>query len=226
MEKNGIRPRIAFVHTVAGLVEMFRPLAVDELPGEDVFHILNESLLQDLLREGESPAITQRIVRQAMLAADTGAGLVVFTCSSTSPAIDAARLMTDVPIIKIDDPMARKAVSIGGRIAIVCTTQSTVGPSTDLVKAHAEVAGKTVMVETRWVEGAFDALAAGRRDEHDVLVSAAAREIAPRADVIVLAQASLAHLRDPLAATLAVPVLSSPPLLIEELRRHLAAMRV
>jgi len=218
------KPRIAFIHTVGGLVETFRTLANSELPDADSFHILNESLLQDLLNTGPSAAITRRIVRQALLAADTTPDLVVFTCSSTSPAIDSARSLTDVPIIKIDDPMAAEAAAAGERIAILCTTQSTIVPSTSLIESHARALGKSVAVEARFVEGAFDALRAGRHDEHDRKVTLAAQEIAGRADVLVLAQASLAHLRDPLGKALPVPVLSSPPLLMDDLRRRLASL--
>lgn len=219
------RPRIVFVHTVTGLIDRFRSLTEREFPDMEFLHIVNESLLQDLLRSGPSSAITRRIVQQAVLAAEAEARLVVFTCSSTSPAIDIARALVDVPIIKIDDPMALKAASSGGRIAVVCTTQSTMAPSQTLIEAHARALGRPVAVEVRLVEGAFEALRAGRRDEHDALVSAAADDVAARADVLVLAQASLAHLQEPLSARLAVPVLASPPLLIEELRRRIGEMR-
>ncbi len=42
--------RIGFIHTVGFLVEDFRARMRDELPDVDCFHVLNESLLQDLLR--------------------------------------------------------------------------------------------------------------------------------------------------------------------------------
>ncbi|WP_119254625.1 aspartate/glutamate racemase family protein [Shinella zoogloeoides] len=219
------RLRIIFVHTVAGLVEKFKSLTENEFPGIEFLHVVNESLLHDLLKSGPSPANTRRIVQQAVLAAEADARLVVFTCSSTSPAIDIARTMVDVPIVKVDDPMAQKAASIGGRIAIVCTTQSTIAPSRALVEAHARSLDQPVEVEVRLVEGAFDALRAGRRDEHDGLVTAAAGELAARADVLVLAQASLAHLQASLSEGLAIPVLSSPPLLLEELQRRIGEMR-
>ena len=53
--------------------------------------MLDESVLQDLIRYGPSSGITRRIVTLSQLAADAGAELIVFTCSSTSPAIDTAR---------------------------------------------------------------------------------------------------------------------------------------
>jgi hypothetical protein len=79
--------RIAFIHTVAMLVERFRPRFQSELPDGDCFHMLDESVLQDLIRQGPSSGITRRIVTLAQVAADAGAELIVFTCSSTSPAV-------------------------------------------------------------------------------------------------------------------------------------------
>ncbi|MBL8700005.1 MAG: Asp/Glu/hydantoin racemase [Alphaproteobacteria bacterium] len=216
--------RLAVLHTVGMLVDRFKGLLAGVVPtGVDVVHMLDESLLRDLMRDGAGPEITRRVVAFATQAADAGAELIVFTCSSTSPAIDTARQVVRAPILKIDDPMAARAVELGPRIGIVCTTSSTRGPSEALVRDHAAKAGRDVAVEALLVPGAFDALQAGRRDEHDRLVSAAALEVAGRNDVLVLAQASLAHLAEPLAAATPRPVLSSPPLCVEAIRRHYAA---
>jgi hypothetical protein len=78
-----------------------------------------------------------------------------------------------------------------------------------------------VEVDAILVANAFAALQQGKRDEHDALVQAAAVDLAARSDVIVLAQASMAHLAEPFAALLPVPVLSSPPILMETLRARL-----
>jgi Asp/Glu/hydantoin racemase len=216
--------RLAVLHTVAMLVDRFKGLLAGAVPGSvDIVHMLDESLLRDLMREGQTPAITRRVVALATQAADSGADLIVFTCSSTSPAIDVARQVTGVPILKIDDPMAARAVETGARIGIVCTTSSTRGPSEALVRAHAAKAGREVDIEALLVPGAFDALQAGRRDEHDRLVSEAALSVASRSDVLVLAQASLAHLAEPLGLQATVPVLASPPLCVEAIRRFYAA---
>jgi Asp/Glu/hydantoin racemase len=208
--------RIAFIHTVAMLVDRFRPRFQVELPEADCFHMLDESVLQDLIRSGPSAAITRRVTGLATLAADAGADLVVFTCSSTSPAIDTARQVVSVPILKIDDPLYAKAASSDGRVGLLCTTASTMSPSRSLLAAHAREAGRRIDAESLLCSAAFDALTSGRRDLHDRLVTEAAAALAPRVDRIVLAQASLAHLAGPLAAQLRLPVLASPDLLVQD----------
>ena len=213
--------RLAMLHTVGMLVDRFKTMLGGVVPaGVDVVHMLDESLLRDLMREGPKPEITRRVVAFASLAADAGAELIVFTCSSTSPAIDTARQVVRPPILKIDDPMAARAIEIGSRIGIVCTTSSTRGPSEALVRDHAAKAGKSIEVDALLVPGAFDALQAGRRDEHDRLVSEAALAVAARNDVLVLAQASLAHLAEPLSTQTKTPVLQSPPLCVEAIRQQ------
>jgi Asp/Glu/hydantoin racemase len=215
--------RIAFIHTVAMLVDRFRPRFQAELPDMDCFHMLDESVLQDLIRHGPSEAITRRVCGLATLAADAGADLIVFTCSSTSPAIDVARALVAVPMIKIDDPMYAEATWVDGRIGLICTTSSTVAPSRALLAAHAAASGRVVDAESLLCSAAFDALVAGGRDEHDRLVTEAAINLAGRVDRIVLAQASLAHLAEPLASQLGKPVLASPELMVREVMARVRA---
>lgn len=211
--------RIAFVHTVGFLVEEFRTRMRTEIPTADCFHILNESLLQDLLRGAQQALVYRRVVEQIVLAAQAQPDLIVVTCSSTGPAVDIARRIVTQPIVKIDDPMAAQAARSGPRIGLLCTATSTVEPSSALLRAHAAEQGRDITIRTVLRAEAYQALMAGDRARHDALLFEAAREMAREVDVLVLAQASLAHLRDPLAAELACPVLASPPLLMQEIAR-------
>ena len=75
--------RLAVLHTVGMLVERFKGLLAGAVPASvDVVHMLDESLLRDLMREGETPAIVRRVVSLATQAADSGAGLVVFAATA------------------------------------------------------------------------------------------------------------------------------------------------
>ena len=73
----------------------------------------HESLLRDLMREGQTPSIVRRVVSLATQAADSGAGLIVFTCSSTSPAIDVAFRVANAA------DFARRIGVVGGEPASV-----------------------------------------------------------------------------------------------------------
>jgi Asp/Glu/hydantoin racemase len=211
--------RVAFVHTVGFLVEDFRARMRTEVPAADCFHILNESLLQDLLRGAPQPLVYRRVVDQIVLAAQAQPDLIVVTCSSTSPAVDIARRLVQQPILKIDDPMMVQAVGSGPRIGLLCTASSTVEPSSALLRAHAAQQGREITIKTVLRPEAYQALMAGDRARHDAVLQEAAAELSREVDVLVLAQASLAHLRGPLAEKLTCPVLASPPLLMREIAR-------
>ena len=215
MQEDSVAKRIGFVHTVGFLVEHFRDRMRTSHPEVDAFHILNESLLQDLLRGAPQALVHRRVVSQIVLAAEAGADLIVVTCSSTSPAVDIARRLVQQPVLKIDDPMAAEAVRRGARIGLICTASSTVEPSSALLRAHAAGQGRAVAITPAVRSEAYAALMAGNRAQHDAIVRDAAAELAGHSDVLVLAQASLAHLQPELGNKLSIPVLASPPLLMQ-----------
>lgn len=207
---------ICFFHTVAGLSGRFDELAAEHVPDAEHFHIVDESTLRDALDAGElTPSITNRICAQLSLAEDAGADVVLDTCSSTSPAVDVARQLVDIPIVKIDDPMTERAVELGKHVTVIATAASTLGPSTELIDRKADQAGKAVSVDSAFVEGALEARESGDVDEHDRLITERAADVAPGTDVVVLAQASMAHLEPDLSERVDVPVLSSPRLAME-----------
>lgn len=208
------------MHTVGFLVDEFRNRMRSELPGTDSFHVLNEGLLQDLLRGADPRAVHARVAGQLRLAEAGGATLIVMTCSSTSPGVDIARADVQVPILKIDDPMADQAVATGRRIGLLCTATSTVEPSTALLLSHARRQGRDIEVVPVVCAEAYRALMAGDRPAHDALVAEAAAGLQGKVDVLVLAQASLAPLRETILGRLGCPVLASPSLLMQELVRR------
>jgi Asp/Glu/hydantoin racemase len=114
--------------------------------------------------------------------------------------------------------MADKAVQTGKRIGVIATLPTTLAPTSDLVKRRAALAGKTIELEARLCEGAFEALMSGNGALHDSMVAKALKELSEQVDVIVLAQASMARVVDGLPeADKRVPILASPPLAIQHL---------
>ena len=203
---------IGFIHTVLGLPPTFASLADELVPDAEYFHIVDETLLANTRKSGSLTATTRRrVLGYVESAADAGADLVVVTCSSIGPAVDASHDFVDVPVLRIDEPMVDEAVRLGSRIGVVATLSTTLQPTAELVERRAIAVGKEVEVVARVCEGAFDALQAGDRDRHDELVRAGLQELLAGVDVVVLAQASMARVADTLGET-AVPILSSPRL--------------
>jgi Asp/Glu/hydantoin racemase len=205
---------VGFVHTVLTLPSVFGALAEELAPGADVFHIVDESLLANTRKSGSLSSQTRRrVLGYVESAADAGADVVVVTCSSIGPAVDASHSFVPVPVLRIDEPMADEAVRLGARVGVLATLRTTLEPTAELVGRRAEAAGKDVEVVSRVVDGAFDALSAGDRDRHDELVRDGLRRLAADVDVVVLAQASMARIVDALPEEeRSVPVLTSPRL--------------
>lgn len=210
--------KLALVHTVPFLVGVFTGLLEKRHPNLESFHMLDESLLSDARREGGlTPAIIRRMGGLCALAQDAGAQAILFTCSATSPGINLVRPLMDVPVIKIDDAMAALAVQRGTRIGLLCTNHATQAPSTDILHEHAAMAKRDIEVDSVVENDAFAALRDGDRKGHDDALKKAAERLAGGCDVIVLAQASMAHLSMSLSETLKIPVLESPSLCVEAL---------
>ncbi len=215
-----MKPKVlALVHTSAMLVPMFQQLCRDKLPGVDLFNIADDSLIKDVIRHGGlTPAIARRVVQQIFLAEHAGADYIMVTCSSIGPAVEVAAGLCKVPVLRVDQPMADKAVQLGTRIGVIATLATTLGPTADLIKRRAAVAHKHVQLESHLCEGAFDALLRGDTAQHDALVIEALKQVGQRTDLIVLAQASMARVAEGLAPGIVnVPILASPRLAIEYL---------
>jgi Asp/Glu/hydantoin racemase len=214
---------LGLIHTSATLVPVFQQLCNVYLPNVQVFNIVDDSLIKNVIKCGElKPDTARRVVNYAASAEAAGADFILYTCSSIGAAVETAATLSKIPVLRVDQPMADKAVQTGNKIGVIATLSTTLNPTTDLVKRRAAVAGKDVQVISKLCEGAFDALMSGDAAKHDTMVAAALKELSSQVDVIVLAQASMARVVDTLdAADKKVPILSSPTIAIEYLAKIL-----
>jgi Asp/Glu/hydantoin racemase len=214
---------LGLVHTSATLVPVFAELCSKYLPGIKVFNIVDDSLIKNTIACGELTASTsKRVVNYAASAEEAGADYILFTCSSIGPAVETAATLTGVPVLRVDQPMADKAVQTGKRIGVIATLSTTLEPTSDLVRRRAVAAGREVELKSVLCEGAFDALMSGDAATHDKKVGDALKQLMNEVDVIVLAQASMARVVDALSdAEKKVPVLASPPIAMEYLKKLL-----
>jgi len=217
--------RLGLVHTSATLVPSFEQLCRERLPGVAVFNIVDDSLIKDVIAHGRLRPVTARRVVQHIVAAEAaGADTILVTCSSIGRAVETAATLVDVPVIRVDRPMAERAVATAGRVGVIATLPTTLDPTADLIGRCAAAAGREVAITARLCDGAFEALMAGDAATHDAKVAAALEELAAEVDVIALAQASMARVVGTLPPNPArPPILASPPLAIDWLAERLLA---
>jgi Asp/Glu/hydantoin racemase len=210
---------LGLIHTSATLVPVFQQLCSQYLPQVQVFNIVDDSLIKNVIKHGQLlPATARRVVDYTASAEAAGADYIMVTCSSIGAAVETAAGLTRVPVLRVDQPMADKAVSSGVKIGVIATLPTTLAPTSDLVKRRAAAAGKHIELSSVLCEGAFDALMSGDAAKHDAMVAAALKELVTKTDVIVLAQASMARVVDTLSeADKRVPILASPGIAVQYL---------
>jgi Asp/Glu/hydantoin racemase len=219
--------QLVLVHTLAPLLDVFGELGAKLLPGVQISHVLDEPLLERVRQRGQlAPEDSDRLQTHVAVAEQTGANVVLVTCSTISPCVDDVRPEADIPVLKIDEAMIADAVAKGAKIGVVATNVTTLEPTRQLLESQADVADKQIKVELVLVENALASLLSGDGATHDNLVRKAVLELADRVDVVVLAQASMARVLEVIPeAERPVPILSSPHLALEQVQRLLAADR-
>lgn len=205
---------VGMIHTVPALAGTFEDLVQAGAPGALVLHVADPWLLRTAIESGVGDAVRQRVAAHAAHLAAQGAQAVLVTCSSIGETVVDAAAVAGIPVLRVDAPMATAAVELAtahgasGRIAVLATLESSVGPTGRLVAEAVGRAGANVAVQPSVVPGAADARAASDHAGHDAAVRRAVHDAARRSDVVVLAQASMAGALD--GAELPVPVLTSP----------------
>lgn len=203
--------RAGLLHTVPTLAATFQASVAHQAPDIDLVHIVDAALLDTAITTGVTDWVYQQVASHVAHLRECGAEAVLVTCSSIGEAAEAAAAGEDIPVLRVDAPMASEAVAIAkrktpGRIAVLATLAATLGPTDRLIER--EAADSTVAVTSTVVDGAIAARDAGDQAGHDRLVAEAVALAAGDADVVVLAQASMAGAISDVEVS--TPVLTSP----------------
>ncbi|MBT3811123.1 MAG: arylsulfatase [Rhodospirillaceae bacterium] len=187
-------------------------------PEARISNILEDGLFE-WVREtgGVVPGMYGAFHTLADYAVGRGADGILYSCSAFRECIDACIESFDIPMLKPNDAMIEAALEIGDRIAVLATVGPTITSIFAEIEEMALAAGRDVSLVPYMVDGAFDAMAAGDGDTHDRLVAETAKTITD-ADVIVLAQFTLARAVPAVAAVTDIPVLNSPAAAVAKMR--------
>jgi hypothetical protein len=194
---------LALLHTSPVHVPVFDGLRDSEHPPLAMRHLVHEELLARAVREGPE-AVADDVAAVLRDAVAGGARAVLCTCSTIGDVAESCGAALGVPVLRVDRPMAAAAAR-HRRIVVVAALHSTLAPTAALIRD--EAAGRETELRTVLVEGAWERFEAGDRDGYLAAVAAAVDGIGD-ADVIVLAQASMAAAAERTGSR--VPVLSSP----------------
>lgn len=217
--------KIALIHTVQSVLATFGDKIKSVIKDVKIVNTLDEFLASDPAEKGEFTINNaNRLFSIIKCAEMTEVDAIVITCSTLSPIAEQIRPFISVPVITIDEPMLQEAVSIGTNITILATAQSTIDPTISKLSSEAEKSKKHINITSYVCDEAYTAIKSGDKNHHDEIVKRKALEIKEQ-DVVILAQASMGHLRETIEKICGCPVLSSPELCIDKLKEVLEENR-
>ena len=173
-------------------------------------HLVEESMIKQVMKaQGVTPNIAARIADYVHIAEKADCDIFITACSSIGTAVEQCQFMTPLQLARIDCAMVEEAIEKGERIAVLATVATTLKPTLDYVQRKVQQSGKSRTITPILMEEAFHALLAGDMDTHDRIVSEGLQSAFTQADVVMLAQASMARVLQQLPSP-PVPVMTSP----------------
>lgn len=216
-----IAPKIYLIHaadvSIPPVVASFRA----NWPEAQVVNLLEDALMTDLASDGElTDAMTGRIVHIGHYCVKASADAILFCCSAFGRAIEECRRQVSIPVLKPNEAMYEQLVARSGTVSLLATFPPSLPSMIAEIAAYAKQKGTQVTVEPQLVDGALDALMANMPDEHNRLIAgAAARQTA---NVIALAQFSMAPAKALAETRTATPILTTPDSAVAKLKMLLA----
>lgn len=213
---------VAALYTAPAIVDTVSKHFYERWPGVRLVNIIDSSLIQDVIAANEvTQAVERRLLHYYLACEHVGADVILNTCSSIGEATMRASRYVTLPIVNIDRAMAEKAVGAASTIAVLATLPTTLGPTMRLVESVAKEQDKEITIVDGLASGAFEALTSGDPEKHDRILAETATRVAQKADVVVLAQGSMARMADELAAKTGKQVFSSIALGIDSLKTYI-----
>lgn len=216
-----MKTSIAFIHASPTAIAPLTSYYSREAPEYEITNLLDDGLLRSFAA-GDTARAEQQIGRMIATARDEYGSTVAFVTCSALPLASIPRLAdaVGIPVVKIDEEMARRATACGPRVGVAITFEPTIGPTRNLLLEAASLAGRQVELQIGVYPEAHRALLDGNPVEHDRLLLAGIQEL-DRAgvDCIVLAQVSMARVLEQARSMCRAPIYTSLETSLDTIRR-------
>lgn len=219
-----MKRRVSFIHTSPAVLEPLLRFYRSRAPDLEIINVLDDGILYFF--EQDSNAAERRL---SDLISQVGTyynpKLVVLTCSAVPRRMLASlRSQAEMPVLKIDEPMARLAVNSGSKIGVLVTFAPALETATQLLIEEGKAKGLKLDLMGKVVPDAYPALLGGDVETHDRLLLEAIQEMeTANADAVVLAQVSMARVLPKLQGRSSRPIFSSLETSLEAVREILDA---
>lgn len=207
--------KITVIHTTPATIASLGAVIARILPGVYVSHCLDDSVLRQINEEGYiSAGARYRFHQLVHLAAASKPDAVLCACSSVGGMLEEAREFVSVPLVRIDEPMAKAAAQRSGSIAVCATVKSTLEPTLELIRRYA---GEDRRIDAVLISEAGKYLNSDKRKYLEI-IGGRLTDAAAKYDTVVLAQASMAEALDHLPVELKTVFLTSPESGVSQMR--------
>lgn len=215
---------VTLVHAVLPALAPMQAALEAEMPEVRIRHLLDEGLSSEAVRHGGvTDACIARMFNVLAMAVDAQTDAILLTCTAYSTLVPQARArFAGTPIFAVDSMMVEAAVRDAHRIGVLATFPAGLEQQREMLAAEAARQGKSIDIIASLHPAAMAALRAGDAEEHDRLVLDALPDLAERAEVVLLAQVSMARVLSRVPERYRARVLSSPRLAAQALQTTLA----
>ena len=184
--------KIAFLHTAQVHALTFQRLVDAIDPSMSVRHDVNEALLSDAVAHEMTDTLSERVNAAMEEASDSGAEVVVCTCSTIGGIAEQSLQDESAQAMRIDRAMANLAVANSERILVIAAVESTLKPTMTLLNESSAKAGKAPHLSLQLVEGAWAQFESGAMEGYYDCIAAYIEREHKGYDCVILAQASMA----------------------------------
>lgn len=213
---------LAIIHTTHSTIQALNALAKKHLGNIRIVNLLDDSILPEINQAGGfTVEVRERFNNLVQNALSAKSDVILSACSSIGPLLEEAAINLDIPAIRIDEAMAKEAAENHNTITVMATVNSTLEPSSEIIRRKANALGHAIHLDTLLIEEAGPLLHSGDFEAYNKLIAGQILEAAKQSSCIVLAQASMASALDYIPEDkLSVPVLTSPVLGIKSLEQY------
>lgn len=217
-----MKAALVYTSTTPELIELVNHEVRKNIGEEaEILSLQNPGILAAVREAGYvTPKAAADLIAMYMEAVQQGADAILNICSSVGEVADCmqtAAAYIGVPIVRIDEEMCREAVRLGSRIAVLATLPTTLEPTKNTVLRVAREMGRHVEMVDGLIDGAFGL----DQEQFRKLLLDKAAQVKDDADVILLAQGSMAYVEEDISRKMGIPTLSSPRFGAIELRKAL-----
>lgn len=166
-------------------------------PDVEIRNYLDSYLLEKVKKEGGiNDGSMRRMFDMLSMACGDGADAVLLTCTIFSPYAEYFSSLLSKPVVCPDKAMLQEVAAQPGKTAILCTFTGTVDTTRSLYYSCRRSLGREENVDMIVLPEAYASAAKGDFATHDAVIKAKTEELDSKYGQIVLAQISMAHVKD------------------------------